>query len=175
MAIRSFGERRPILGEEVFIDDSAQVIGSVDVKDGASIWPGAVVRADDDSVEIGRGSAVMDLAFVEGPKGRPTRVGTGCIISHGARLHGCEIGDESVVGIGAIVLDGAVIGPRSIVAAGALIPPGTRIPPESFVVGMPGKVSRSTTSADVDKLHRDLKALAVKAKAYRGQAALCSS
>jgi carbonic anhydrase/acetyltransferase-like protein (isoleucine patch superfamily) len=111
----------------------------------------------------------MDLAFVEGPKGRPTIIGTGCIVSHGARLHGCEIGDESVIGIGAIVLDGAVIGPRSVVAAGALIPPGTRIPPESFVVGVPGRVTRSTTSSDIDKLRRDLKVLAAKAKAYREQ------
>jgi len=169
MALRSFGEKKPFIGEEAFVDISAQVIGSVDVKNGASIWPGAVVRADDDSVEIGRGSAVMDLAFVEGPKGRPAKIGTGCIISHGARLHGCEIGDESVVGIGAIVLDGAVIGPRSIVAAGALVAPGTRIPPESFVVGMPGKVTRSTTSADIDKLRRDLKVLSAKARAYREQ------
>lgn len=171
MAIRSFGDKKPSLGDEVFVDISAQVIGSVEIKDGASIWPGAVVRADDDTVEIGRGSAVMDLAFVEGPKGRPARIGTGCIVSHGARLHGCEVGDESVIGIGAIVLDGAVIGPRSIIAAAALIPPGTRIPPESFVVGVPGRVTRGTTAADMDKLHRDLKALSAKARAYRGQPA----
>jgi len=171
MAIRSFGDKSPLVGEEVFVDESAQVIGGVDLKDGSSVWPGAVVRADDDSVEIGRGSAVMDLAFVEGPKGRPAKIGTGCIVSHGARLHGCEVGDESVIGIGAIVLDGAVIGPRSIVAAGALVPPGTRIPPESFVVGVPGRVTRSTTSADIDKLRRDLKVLSAKAKAYRGQRA----
>jgi carbonic anhydrase/acetyltransferase-like protein (isoleucine patch superfamily) len=169
MAIRQFGEKKPRLGEDVFVDPSAQIIGDVTIKDGASVWPGAVVRADDDCVEIGRGSAVMDLAFVEGPRGRPVRIGTGCIVSHGARLHGCEIGDESVIGIGAIVLDGAVIGPRSVVAAGSLITPGTRIPPESFVVGVPGKVTRATTAGDVDKLRKDLKALTVKARAYRSQ------
>lgn len=168
MAIRGFGDKKPIVGEDVYVDESAQVIGDVNLKDGSSVWPGAVIRADDDSVEIGRGSAVMDLAFVEGPKGRPVRIGTGCIVSHGARLHGCEIGDESVIGIGAIVLDGAVIGQRSIVAAGTLVPPGTRIPPESFVVGVPGKVTRPTTAADVEKLRRDLKVLSTKAKAYRG-------
>jgi carbonic anhydrase/acetyltransferase-like protein (isoleucine patch superfamily) len=169
MALRSYADKHPTLGEGVFVDISAQVIGNVEIKDGASIWPSAVIRADDESVEIGRGSAVMDLAFVEGPKGRPARIGTGCIVSHGARLHGCEIGDETVIGIGAIVLDGAVIGPRSVIAAGALIPPGTRIPPESFVVGVPGRVTRSTTSADNDKLRRDLKVLAAKARVYREQ------
>jgi carbonic anhydrase/acetyltransferase-like protein (isoleucine patch superfamily) len=171
MVLRSFGDKRPVLGEDVFVDASAQVIGDVRIKDGASIWPGAVVRADDDFVEIGRGTAVMDLAFVEGPMGRPAKVGTNCIVSHSARLHGCEIGDESVVGIGAIVLDGAEIGPRSVIAAGALIAPGTRIPSESFVVGVPGRVTRQTSSADIEKLRRDLKAISSKARVYKSQSA----
>jgi len=166
MALRNFGDKRPTLGEGVFVDASAQVIGDVRLRDGASVWPGAIVRADDDYVEIGRGSAVMDLAFIEGPRGRPAVVGSNCIISHSARLHGCDVGEESVVGIGAVVLDGAMIGPRSIIAAGALIPPGTRMDPESFVVGMPGKVTRQTTAADVEKLRKDLKAIWAKAKTY---------
>ncbi len=166
MALRNFGEKKPTLGDGVFVDASAQVIGDVRIRAGASVWPGAVVRGDDDFVEIGRGSAVMDLAFVEGPRGRPAKVGSSCIISHGARLHGCEIGDECVVGIGAVVLDGSVIGTRSIIAAAALVPPGTRIPSESFVVGMPGKVTRQTGAADMEKLRRDLKDLAEKAKTY---------
>lgn len=164
--MRNFGDKRPTLGEGVFVDASAQVIGDVRLRDGASVWPGAVVRADDDYVEIGRGSAVMDLAFIEGPRGRPAVVGSNCIISHSARLHGCDVGEESVVGIGAVVLDGAMIGPRSIIAAGALIPPGTRMDPESFVVGMPGKVTRQTSAADVEKLRKDLKAIWAKAKTY---------
>lgn len=166
MALRNFGDKRPTLGEGVFVDASAQVIGDVRLRDGASVWPGAIVRADDDYVEIGRGSAVMDLAFIEGPRGRPAVVGSNCIISHSARLHGCDVGEESVVGIGAVVLDGAMIGPRSIIAAGALIPPGTRMDPESFVVGMPGKVTRQTTAADVEKLRKDLKTIWAKAKTY---------
>jgi carbonic anhydrase/acetyltransferase-like protein (isoleucine patch superfamily) len=167
MVVRGFGNKKPSLGDGVFVDASAQVIGDARLRDGSMIWPGAIIRADDDYVEIGRGSAVMDLAFVEGPKGRPAIVGGGCIISHGAVLHGCEIGEESVIGIGAIVLDGAVIGPRTIVGAGALIPPGTKIPPESFVVGIPGKVTRQTGSSDMEKLRRDLRTLSEKAKAHR--------
>ena len=167
MTLRSYGEKTPLLGEAVFIDISAQVIGDVRLKDGASVWPGAVIRADDDSVEIGRGSAIMDLAFVEAPKGMPVVIGNGCLVSHGARLHGCKLSDETLVGIGAIILDGALIGPRSIIGAGALISPGTKIPAESLVTGAPGRVSRQTTGAEVDRLRNDLKNIASKAKIYR--------
>jgi carbonic anhydrase/acetyltransferase-like protein (isoleucine patch superfamily) len=167
MVLRDFGDKRPTVGEGVFVDPSAQVIGDVRIKDGASIWPGAVVRGDDDFVEVGRGSAIMDQGFVEGPRGRPAKIGSNCIISHAARLHGCDIGDETVVGIGAIVLDGAIIGPRSIIAAASLVPPGAKIPPESFVVGIPGRVTRQTGATDLEKLKKDLRALSEKAKVYR--------
>jgi carbonic anhydrase/acetyltransferase-like protein (isoleucine patch superfamily) len=170
MALRSFEDKRPTLGDGVFVDQSAQVIGDVRLRDGVSVWPGAVIRGDDDYVEVGRGSAVLDLCLVEGPKGRPARIGAGTIVSHAARLHGCEIGEECVVGVGAIVLDGAVIGPRSLIAAGSLVPPGAKLHAESFVVGLPGKVVRQTSAADIDKLKRDLKALSAKAKAYLADA-----
>jgi len=169
MAIRGYGDMKPVVGEGVYIDESATVIGQVRLRDGASVWPGAVIRADDAGVEIGRGSAMMDMSFAEAPRGRPVTVGDSCIVSHGARLHGCTIGPECVVGIGAIVLDGATVGERSVVAAGSLITPGTRIPPESFVMGAPGRVARSTTSADLAWLKEELKALSAKASKYRGQ------
>jgi len=167
MTIRAFGDKRPVLGADVFVDESAVVIGDVRLHDGASVWPGAVIRADDAGVEIGRGSAMMDLSFAEAPKGRPVSVGDGCIVSHAARLHGCSIGPECVIGIGAIVLDGAVVGERSVVAAGTLVTPGARIPPESFVMGSPGRVVRSTTSADLAWLKDELKLLAIKGAKYR--------
>jgi len=169
MAIRSYGDKNPILGADVFVDESATVIGDVRLHDGASVWPGVVIRADDASVEIGRGSAMMDMSFAEAPKGRPVTVGDKCIISHAVRLHGCTIGPECVVGVGAIVLDGATIGERSVIAAGSLVPPGTKIPPESFVMGSPGRIVRSTTSADLVWLRDELRGLAVKAEKYRGR------
>jgi len=166
MTVRSFAGKKPVLGDGVYIDPTAVVIGDVRLRDGSSVWPGAVVRADEDYVEVGRGSAIMDLAFVEAPKGRPVSIGQGSIISHGARLHGCAVSEESLVGIGAIILDGATIGPRSIVAAGALISPGAKIPPESFVMGVPGKVLRTTTPAEIDRVRHDLRSLAAKARVY---------
>jgi len=167
MALRKFGDREPQLADGVYIDSSAQVIGDVRLKEGASVWPGAVLRGDDDYIEIGRNSAVMDVAFVEAPRGMPVVIGNSCLVSHAARLHGCRLEDETMIGIGAIVLDGAIIGARSIIAAGSLIVPGTRIPSESVVVGSPGRVTRRTTAADVDRLRNDLKNISRKIKVYR--------
>jgi carbonic anhydrase/acetyltransferase-like protein (isoleucine patch superfamily) len=169
MALRKFGGKGPQLAEGTYVDSSAQVIGDVRLKEGASVWPGAVIRADDDYVEIGRNSAVMDAAFVEAPRGMPVVVGNGCLVSHSARLHGCRLEDETMIGIGAIILDGAIIGTRSIIAAGSLIAPGTRIPSGSVVVGSPGKVTRQTTAADIDRLRNDLKNVARKVKVYKDE------
>jgi len=170
MVLRKFAGKEPQLAQGAYVDMSAQVIGDVRLKDLASVWPGAVVRADDDYVEIGRNSAVMDGSFVEAPKGMPVVIGNGCLVSHSARLHGCKIDDETMIGIGAIVLDGATIGARSIVAAGSLISPGTRIPAESLVVGSPGRVTRQTTAAEIDRLRNDLRNIARKAKIYQDEA-----
>jgi len=172
MALRSFGNMKPTLGSDVYVDEAATVIGDVHLHDGSSIWPGAVIRADDASVDIGRGTAMMDMSFAEAPKGRPVVVGDGCIISHGARLHGCSIGNESLVGLGAMVLDGAVVGACSVVAAGTLVPPGTRIPEESFVMGTPAKIIRQTNSSDLTWLHEELKMIAAKTKVYRASSCL---
>lgn len=170
MVLRSVGDRKPHIGTEVYVDDTAVVIGDVSLQDRSSVWPGAVLRADDDRIEIGRGSAVMDVAFLESPKGRPVVVGDSCIVSHGARLHGCIVGSECLVGIGAILLDGVTVGERSVIAAGTLLPPGTRIPPESFVIGAPGKVTRSTSQADQKWLREELNELHEKASRYARQA-----
>jgi len=169
MALRKFGSKGPQLAEGTYVDSSAQVIGDVRLKEGASVWPGAVLRADDDYVEIGRNSAVMDVAFIESPRGMPAIVGNNCLVSQSARLHGCRLEDETMIGIGAIILDGAIIGARSIIAAGSLIAPGTRIPAESVVVGAPGRVNRQTTAADIDRLRNDLKNISRKAKIYKGE------
>ena len=166
MPVRSFGSATPLLEPGTYVDDHAILIGDVVLREGASVWPGAILRGDDDRVEIGRGSAVMDMAFAEGPRGRPVKVGDGCIVSHGARLHGCVIEDGVLVGIGAIVLDGSVVGEGAIIAAGAVVPPGTEIPPRSLVAGVPAKTVRETTEAEANALDRDLEAVKAKAEEY---------
>ena len=167
MVLRSFGDKKPTVAKDVFVDESAVVIGDVTLKERASVWPGAVIRADDDSVEIGKGSAVLDLCLLEAPRGRPVAIGDGCIVSHGARLHGCSVGNDSIIGIGAIVLDGVSIGEKSVVAAGSLVPPGAKIPPNSFVMGVPGRITRQTSPNDLARLREELRALVDKAARYR--------
>lgn len=167
MAIRKFGKVGPAVDEGAYVDRDALVIGRVRVRERATVWPRALIRADDDDVEIGVGTAVMDMAFIEAPKGRPVKIGEGCIVSHGARLHGCTIGDGVLVGIGATVLDGAVVDSGSIVAAGSLVVSKSNIPKDSLVMGAPAKVVRSVTPVDKEHLSDELLNLARKAEAYR--------
>ncbi len=163
MALRGFAGKMPSIGAGAYIDEDALLIGDVRIGASATIWPRAVLRADDDSIDIGQGSAVMDMAFIEAPRGRPTTVGRGCIVSHGAKLHGCAVGDGVMVGIGAIVLDGAVIESGSIVAAGSVVPPGGQIPPDSLAIGAPAKVTRKVTEEEVQALKDNLEAVRAKA------------
>jgi carbonic anhydrase/acetyltransferase-like protein (isoleucine patch superfamily) len=169
MVLRRYGDKKPSLGAGVFVDESAVVIGEVRLHDKASVWPCVVLRADDASIDIGVGSAIMDTAFAEAPKARPVTVGDHCIVSHSAVLHGCRIGDECLIGIGSIVLDGVSIGERSVLAAGSLVTPGTKIPPDSFVMGVPARVMRATTQADLKWLRDELMSLEEKAARYRAQ------
>jgi carbonic anhydrase/acetyltransferase-like protein (isoleucine patch superfamily) len=168
MVLRPFGKKRPVMGDDVYVDESAVVIGDVRLHDRVSIWPGAVVRADDDQIEIGEGTAIMDTAFAEAPRGRKVTVGEGCIISHGVRLHGCTIGDGVLIGIGATILDGATIGNGSIVGACALVTQGTTIPANSMVVGSPGKVTKQVAQEDQMWIKAELAAIHDKVRIYRG-------
>ena len=166
MALREIGGRRPEVGDGVYVDESALLIGDVVLHSRASVWPCALLRADDDRVEVGEGSAIMDMAFIEAPNGRPVRVGKDCLVSHGARLHGCTVGDGVLIGIGATVLDNAVIGSGSIVAAGSVVPPGREIPPLSVVTGTPAVVTRKTDGADADRVRDELETVRIKAERY---------
>jgi len=169
MVLREAGGKRPAIAEGVYVDESAIVIGDVTLREGASVWPGALVRADDDSVDIGKGSSIMDMTFVEAPKGRPVIVGEGCLVSHCARLHGCRLGRSVLVGIGAVILDGADVGDEAIVAAGSLVPPGCEVPSRTVVMGAPAKVSREVNHGDVETLRAELETVHAKADRYAAQ------
>ena len=169
MTVRRFGDKEPKIGSRVYVDESATVIGDVKLGDGVSVWPGAILRADDGTVEIGERTAMMDMSFAEAPKDKPVIVGRRCIVSHGARLHGCIVRDASLIGIGAIVLDTAEIGSGSMVAAGSLITPGTKIPNNSFVLGAPAKVVRKVTKDEEAWISREVELLSAKAALYQHQ------
>ena len=120
--------------------ESAEVIGRVTVGANASIWYGAVLRGDNDLITIGENSNIQDLSVLHADVGMPLTIGSGVTVGHKAMLHGCTIGDDSLIGIGAVVLNGAVIGQNCIIGANALVPENKIIPDNSVVMGSPAQV-----------------------------------
>jgi carbonic anhydrase/acetyltransferase-like protein (isoleucine patch superfamily) len=149
MAIFSLSEDRPKISETAFIAPNATVIGQVRLGDGVSVWPGAVIRGDDDLIAIEDGSNVQDGAVIHVDRGHPTSIGKNVTVGHAAVLHGCTIGEGSLIGIHATVLNDVVVGKHSIVGAGTVIPEGKRFPDRSLILGVPGKVVRALTDAEV--------------------------
>jgi carbonic anhydrase/acetyltransferase-like protein (isoleucine patch superfamily) len=132
----------PTLGEGAWVAPSADVIGDVAIGAQASIWYQCVLRGDIAPITIGTGSNIQDLTMVHVDVDRPCRIGAGVGIGHRAIIHGCDIEDGCLIGMGAVVLSHAVIGEGSVIAAGALVTEGARIPAGSLVVGVPGRVVR---------------------------------
>jgi len=148
--IRPHRGRLPRLAPNVFVDDSAQVIGDVEIGDESSVWMCAVVRGDVNWIRIGRRSNVQDGTIVHVMTNtHPTHIGDNVTIGHAAVIHGCTIEDQCLIGMGAILLNGAHVGTGSIVAAGTLLVEGAKIPPRSLVMGSPGKVKRTLSEAEV--------------------------
>jgi carbonic anhydrase/acetyltransferase-like protein (isoleucine patch superfamily) len=147
--IRSYQGKLPVVPASCYVDDSAQVIGDVELGEQASVWMNAVVRGDVHRIRIGAGSNVQDCAVLHGMRDLyPVVIGERCTIGHNATVHGCVLEDEVMVGMGATILNDARIGAGSIIAAGAVIPEHTVIAPNSLVSGVPGKVRRTLGEAD---------------------------
>lgn len=140
--IYQLGDRKPEADGEVFIADNATVIGSVHLKQNASVWFNAVLRGDNDVITIGEDTNIQDGSVLHTDTGVPLTLGKGVTVGHKVMLHGCEVGDYSLIGINAVVLNGAKIGKHCIIGANTLIPEGMVIPDGSLVVGSPGKVRR---------------------------------
>jgi carbonic anhydrase/acetyltransferase-like protein (isoleucine patch superfamily) len=137
---------------DYWIAPSADVIGKVRLMPNASVWFGAVLRGDNEWITIGQGSNVQEACVFHTDMGAPLTIGRNCTIGHKAVLHGCEIGDNTLIGMGAIVLNHAKIGRNCLIGAGALIPEGKVIPDNSLVVGQPGKIIRVLDEEAVAKL-----------------------
>jgi len=135
-----------------WISPSATLIGRVRLKEDASIWFGAILRADDDVIEIGARTNIQDGAILHVDPGYPLTIGDDCTIGHRAMLHGCTIGGTTLIGMSATILNGAQIGRHCVIGAGTLIPEGKVIPDNSLVVGAPGRVVRQIDDAEVSKL-----------------------
>ncbi len=166
--IYRYADRSPIIGEGCFIAPSADVLGSVELGAGVSIWFGAVLRGDNDWIRIGAGSNIQDGSLIHLDPGIPVMVGANVTIGHGVMLHGCEIEDDCLIGNRATVLDGARIGAGSLIAAGALVTPRSQIPPGSVVMGSPGKVVRQVSEGDRVWMRAGLMAYQRKTREYAG-------
>ena len=145
--LEKFLSRQPQLSEAAFVAEDARIMGDVRLGKDASVFYGCVLRGDIESILIGEGSNVQDGSIIHLADDLPAIVGTYCTIGHGAIIHACTIGDECLIGMRAVVLDGAEIGDQCLVAAGSVVTPRTKIPAGSMVMGTPGKVVR-TLSAD---------------------------
>ena len=143
MPIYRLEQREPMLPEGFFwIAESAAVIGSIVIGNDVGIWFGAVLRGDNETITVGAGTNIQENAVLHTDMGYPLTIGENCTIGHKAMLHGCTIGGNSLVGMGATVLNGAVIGRNCLIGAGALVTEGKVIPDNSLVIGAPGKVAR---------------------------------
>ncbi len=148
--ILEFDGKKPKIGKDVFVADTARVIGEVELGDEASIWYGAILRGDIGKIVIGKRSNVQDNSVLHiTPPDYPLIIGDDVTVGHGVILHGCKIGSRSLIGMGAVVLDGVEIGEESIVAAGAVVPPAKKFPPRSLIMGVPAKVVREVRDKDV--------------------------
>jgi len=132
-----------------------------------NVWTNAVIRGDDDSVIIGRQTTILEHCLIEAPAEKPVRIGEDVLVSHGAIVHGAQIGNKVLVGIGAIVLDGVRIGDGSIIGSGALVPPRTKIPARKLVIGIPARLIRDVETAELDLLKQEHDRTLVKAEKYR--------
>lgn len=144
--IYRLGEKQvDIRGKDFFIADNATVIGSVIIENDVSIWFNVVVRGDNDPIYIGEGTNIQDGSVLHTDAGIPLTIGKNVTVGHKVMLHGCEIGDNSLIGINAVVLNRAKIGSNCIIGANALIPEGKEIPDNSLVMGSPGKIVKTLT------------------------------
>ena len=149
MAIYELDGQKPELPADghYWVADNATVIGRVRLKDNASIWFGAVLRGDNEWIELGERSQIQDNSTLHTDPGFPMVIGANCVIGHNTMLHGCMVGDNSLIGMGAIVLNGAKIGKNSLVGAGALVTEGKSFPDNSLIVGAPARAIRTLDDA----------------------------
>jgi len=165
--IKVFDNKNPDIKRAEFVADNATIIGDVVLHERSSVWYGAVLRADIAGVELGEGSNIQDGTVCHVDYGKPVVIGENVTIGHNVTLHGCKIGDNSLVGMGATVLDGAIVGELSLIGAGAVVTPGTKIPPRSLVLGSPAKVKRELTDEEIAHIKNNANVYVELAKQHK--------
>ncbi len=157
--MREFNGKKPTIHRTAYIADTAEIIGEVTVGEDSSIWYGTVLRGDMHYIKIGKGTSVQDNSVMHGTATKyPTIVGDRVSIGHNALVHGCKIGNNCIIGMGAIILEGAEIGDWCIIGAGAVVTEGKKIPSNSIVLGVPGKVVGKVSAEHKERITRNWKA-----------------
>ena len=167
MSIYQLGDDKPIIPASAYVAPEATLIGKVILGENASVWPGVVIRGDNDSITIGSGSNVQDGSVLHTDPGFPLTVGDDVTIGHQAMLHGCTIGDGCLIGIQALVMNSAVIGNDCLVGAGALVPEGKSYGERKLIVGSPARVIRELTDENIEKMHRAAEGYVRRKDMYR--------
>jgi carbonic anhydrase/acetyltransferase-like protein (isoleucine patch superfamily) len=166
--VRAFGGKEPRLAEGVWIADGAVVVGDVEIGPDSSIWFGAILRGDVNSIRVGARTNVQDHSILHVTSGtHPTSVGDDVTLGHRVTLHGCTVKDRCLIGIGAVVMDGAVIGEDSMVGAGSLVPPGLIVPAGMLALGSPAKVKRELSREEIAYFRKSAASYAAYAASYR--------
>ncbi len=151
MPIYKYKGKLPQIGKNCFLAESADLVGSITIGDESNIWFNVVARADINEIKIGNNVNVQDLSMLHVTEAFSLVIGNNVTIGHNVVLHACKIGDNSLIGMGAIILDGAEIGKNCVVAAGSVVPPGKKYPENSMILGNPAKVKRNLSLEEIEK------------------------
>jgi carbonic anhydrase/acetyltransferase-like protein (isoleucine patch superfamily) len=165
--IYSLDGSAPQIDPDAWIAPGCYIMGKVRIAVQASVWFGAVLRGDNELIDIGAGTNIQENSVLHTDLGFPLTIGTGCTIGHKAMLHGCKVGDNTLIGMGATVLNGAVIGRDCLIGAGALVTEGKVIPDGSLVMGAPGRVVRQLDEAGIVRLHASALSYQINARRFR--------
>jgi carbonic anhydrase/acetyltransferase-like protein (isoleucine patch superfamily) len=167
MAIYRLDDETPRIAPTAWVADSAQVMGHVELQEGASVWFGCVLRGDNELLQVGRGSNIQDGSVVHSDPGFPLTLGADVTVGHQVMLHGCSIGEGTLIGIQSVVLNGARIGAHSLVGAGSLVTEGKEFPPGSLIVGRPAKVVRPLSEEEIARLMKTAAHYVENARRFR--------
>jgi carbonic anhydrase/acetyltransferase-like protein (isoleucine patch superfamily) len=167
--IRTFRGIAPRIAVSAYIDPSAQIIGEVTVGERSSVWPNTSLRGDTGPIVVGAETSIQDNCVLHLDEGFPLTVGDRVTVGHSVTLHGCTIEDDSLIGIGATILNGARIGKGSVVAAGSLIPEGMDVPPGTLVMGVPAKPRRPVTPEESVRFQEGVRHYVEKAQVYKAE------
>lgn len=167
MAIYQLGDYAPIIDPTAYVADEATLIGRVTLHEDTSIWFNVTVRADNEPITIGKNSNVQEACTLHADPGFPLTIGANVSVGHQAMLHGCTIGEGSLIGIQAIILNGAKIGKNCLVGAGALVTEGKEFPDNSLIIGAPAKVARTLSSDEIARLQQNAQNYVERARQFK--------